>query len=169
MTDYDLLIRAGRIVCTATGLDGTGAVAVRGDRIIESGPHVSGSARQTLNFPDGLLLPGLIDFHAHPARSGSKYGVDPDREFLLRGVTSVLSQGDAGAGNWPTYRNETIAGSRTRVRLAINLSAAGEQAGRACFQDPSDLDLDACARGRRRRRRFDLGDLGQPQPQLMSD
>ena len=146
MCEFDLLIRAGRVVCTASGLDGPGAVAVLGDRIVAAGADVSGTARRTLEFPDGLLLPGLVDFHAHPARSGSKYGVDPDREFLPRGVTTVLSQGDAGADNWAAYRDETVGGCRTRVRLAINLSKCGERDGRACFEDSGDLDIDACTR-----------------------
>ena len=62
----DLIIRAGRVFCADTGLDGPGAVAVRGDRIVASGPNVSGPAKQTLDFPDGTLLPGLVDLHAHP-------------------------------------------------------------------------------------------------------
>src|SRR5690348_7788274 len=107
--DHDLLIRAGRVVCTRTGLDGPGAVAIRDGRIVASGPNVGGPAQQTIDLPDAVLLPGLIDLHAHPARSGSKYGVDPDVEFLPRGVTTVMSQGDAGADNWPVYRDMTIA------------------------------------------------------------
>ncbi|MCH2212086.1 MAG: hypothetical protein MK110_12350 [Fuerstiella sp.] len=143
--DYDLLIRAGRVVCTTTGLDGPGAVAVRGDRIVASGASLDGTSRQTLEFPNGLLLPGLVDLHAHPANSGSKYGVDPDVEFLPRGVTTVLSQGDAGAKHWRTYRRDTIETSRTRIRLAINLSAHGESPDGACFQDSEWVDIDACA------------------------
>lgn len=142
--DYDLLIRAGRIVCTATGLDESGAVAIRGDRIVAAGGRVDGTARRALDFPTALMLPGLIDLHAHPAKSGSKYGVDPDLEFLPRGVTTVLSQGDAGAENWPAYRDETIAGSRTRVRLAIHLSRKGEPDGGPCFRDRDWIDLEAC-------------------------
>lgn len=142
--DYDLLIRAGRIVCTQTGLDGPGAVAIRGDRIVVAGAQVDGTALQSLDFPAALLLPGLVDLHAHPARSGSKYGVDPDLEFLPRGVTTVLSQGDAGAENWPTYLSETIEGSRSRVRLAINLSTKGEPEGGPCFRDIDWVDVDAC-------------------------
>ena len=64
---FDLLIRAGRIFCADTGLDGPGAVAVQGDRIVASGPDVSGTAVLTLDYPDALLLPGLVDIHAHPA------------------------------------------------------------------------------------------------------
>ncbi|MDA1049209.1 MAG: hypothetical protein O3C40_01845 [Planctomycetota bacterium] len=142
--DYDLLIRAGRVVCTQTGLDGPGAVAIRGDRIVAAGAQVDGTARRSLDFPAAMLLPGLVDLHAHPAKSGSKYGVDPDLEFLPRGVTTVLSQGDAGADNWRAYRGETIEGSRTRVRLAISLSKKGEPDGGPCFRDLDWVDVDAC-------------------------
>jgi dihydroorotase len=142
--DYDLLIRAGRIVCTQTAWGGPGAVAIRGDRIVAVGAQVNGTARQSLDFPEALLLPGLVDLHAHPAKSGSKYGVDPDLEFLPRGVTTVLSQGDAGADNWPEYRSETIEGCRTRVRLAICLSNKGEPEGGPCFRDIDWVDVEAC-------------------------
>jgi len=143
---FDLLIHAGRLVCTHSGVDGPGAVAVRSGRIVAAGPSVTGPSQQTLSFPDALLLPGLIDLHAHPAKSGSKYGVDPDVEFLPRGVTTVLSQGDAGADNWPAYHRETIHGCSTRVKLAINLSRHGEPPGGPCFRAPDVIDIDSCAR-----------------------
>jgi dihydroorotase len=144
-TPYDLLISAGRVLCAATGLDGPGAVAVRGDRIAAAGPDVDGPAHARMDFPDGLLLPGLVDLHAHPARGGSRYGIDPDRHLLPRGVTTVLSQGDAGAGNWPDYRDTVIGASRTRVRLAIHLSRRGEADPDRPYGSLADADVDACA------------------------
>ena len=142
---YDLLISAGQVCCPHLGRSGPGTVAICGDRIVASGPDVEGAAKEQVEFPDGLLLPGLVDLHAHPATSGSKYGVDPDVEFLPRGVTTVLSQGDAGADYWPVYRQQTIAGSRTRVRLALNLCKHGERADGPCFGDLDWVDVDACA------------------------
>src|SRR5690349_18064798 len=94
---FDLLIKAGRVVSPIDGLDGPGAVAVRGDRIVACGPDIAGTAATVIDLPNAVVLPGLVDLHAHPAREGSKYGVDPDVEFLPRGVTTVMSQGDAGA------------------------------------------------------------------------
>ncbi len=142
---YDLLVSAGRVVCPATGFDGPGTVAVRGDRIVAVGDQIDGSAREVWDFADSMLLPGLVDMHAHPAREGSKYGVDPDVHFLPRGVTTVLSQGDAGAGNWSRYRESIIEGARTRVRLAINLSVTGESIPTSgCFENLDDVDVDAC-------------------------
>jgi dihydroorotase len=142
--DFDLLIRAGRVVCPASGFDAPGGVAVRAGRIVAFGGDVSGTARETLDFPDAVLLPGLVDLHAHPAREGSKYGVDPDVEFLPRGVTTALSQGDAGADNWRRYRETTIEACRARVRLAINLSKRGESMQGGCFENMDDVDAEAC-------------------------
>ena len=88
----DLLIRAGRVFCADTGLDSPGSVAIDGDRIVASGPDVSVDARQILEYPDDLLLPGLVDLHAHPAPPDWYAGIDPDPFILGRGTTTVLSQ-----------------------------------------------------------------------------
>ena len=142
----DLLIRAGRIFCAENAIDGPGAVGVKGDRIVAAGTDVSGTAQQTLEFDDALLLPGLVDLHAHPARDGSKYGIDPDEHFLPRGVTTVMSQGDAGANNWADYRSDVIEASTIRVLMALNLAAPGETKTAGCFEDLNDVDVDACVR-----------------------
>jgi len=141
---FDLLLHAGRAVCPRTGRDASGTVGITDGQIAAVDPPADSTAARTLEFPDAVLLPGLVDLHAHPACSGSKYGVDPDREFLPRGVTTVLSQGDAGADNWANYRAETIEGSRTRVRLAISISRHGESTDRPCLDDLAWLDVDAC-------------------------
>lgn len=120
------------------------AVAVRGDRIVAVGADSAVDAHRTMSFPDGVLLPGLIDLHAHPAIEGSKHGVDPDEHCLERGVTTVLSQGDAGAENWRAYFEHTIGRCRTRVRLAINLSRRGESTATGALSNIDDADVDRC-------------------------
>ena len=124
---YDLIVRAGRVLCADVGMDGPGAVAVAGDRIVAAGAEVGGTAARVLEFPDGVLLPGLVDLHAHPAPSDWKYGIDPDVEILPRGATTILSQGDCGADDWPFYRDTIIHGSKTRVRLAMSVARGGER------------------------------------------
>ena len=88
--DYDLLIKTGRVFCAETGLDGPGAVAFKNSRIVFSGPNAEGSAREILELPDCIMLPGLIDMHCHPAPATWKYGIDPDVEFLPAGVTTII-------------------------------------------------------------------------------
>lgn len=153
--EYDLLIRAGRVYSGSLpnrlaaadaplGSRMSGAVAVRGGKIVAMGHELSGTARQVLDFPNGVLLPGLVDLHAHPAHSGSVFGLEPDRYFLARGTTTVLSQGDAGADRLDEYVRETMEGSVTRVRLAINLSRIGESTPGGCFERLEWADVDAC-------------------------
>ena len=144
MPVYDLIVNAGRVFCADTGLDGPGSVAIRGDRIVASGPDVDGSSTQLLSYPDATLLPGLVDMHAHPGLPESRYGVDPDKEFLPRCVTTVLSQGDAGALDLDVYRQRVIAASKTRVLLAINLSKNGEMNPNANIETIEDADANAC-------------------------
>lgn len=140
----DLLIRAGRVFCADTGLDGPGAIAVKGDRIVAAGPDVPVQASQTLEFPDAVLLPGLIDLHAHPAPLGSYAGIDPDTHILARGTTTVLSQGDAGADTWPSYRETVIAPTRLRIQMAISPVTQGAFAQTGRFEDLDSIDVDSC-------------------------
>src|SRR4051794_15777171 len=118
----DLLVRADRVVSPDIGLDGPGAVAISGGRIVASGPGASRvSAARTIDLTDVVLLPGLVDLHAHPDRraDGSKYGVDPDVEFLPRGVTTLLSQGDAGADDYDAWAEANLRTSKTRMFMAL--------------------------------------------------
>ena len=141
---FDLLITADRIYCSETAIDGKGAIAIHGDRIAAVGADLAGPAIRSVHFGDALLIPGLVDMHAHPARGSSRYGVDPDEHFLPRGVTTCLSQGDAGALNWPAYRDEVIDGCQTRVRLALHLSKYGESQEGHCFEQLDNADVDLC-------------------------
>ena len=130
--------------------DGPGYVAITDGRIVASGPVVGDAssetlaAHQCLDYPGGVLLPGLVDMHAHPAVENSKYGMDPDVHMLPRGTTTVLSQGDAGANNWPRYRERVIDNAKTRVRLALNLAASGESNLGPSLEAMEEADVDAC-------------------------
>ena len=141
---FDLILKAGRVFCAETGLDGPGSVAVRGETIAASGADVQGGAQEVLDFPDGILLPGLVDLHTHPAPLEWRFGIGPDGAMLARGTTTAMSQGDAGAWTWPEYRTRIIENSQTRIRLAISPAVKGEHENRGCFQVLDEVDVDAC-------------------------
>ena len=147
------IIHAARIFCAANGVDGPGSLTVNGERIeaVHVGPELAvqnpspiTSHGRVLEFPHGILLPGLIDLHAHPANSDSVFGVSPDEHMLPHGVTTVMSQGDTGAANIDEYVGRTINKSSARVLLAINLSRVGESTSRGCFEELQDADVDEC-------------------------
>jgi len=140
----DVAVRAGRIFCSSSGWDGPGVVCVRDDRIVSVQRDFQKSANKEFDFPDGVLLPGLVDMHMHPALDGSVFGVDPDRWAHSRGVRTVLSQGDAGAANMGEYVERTILPCKTRIRMAINLSRIGESTNAGCFERIEDADVNEC-------------------------
>jgi dihydroorotase len=141
----ELLIRAGRVYCPVTGLDGPGSVALSGGKVVAAGPNVDALALETREYPDGVALPGLVDFHAHPGLPASRYAIDPDEHMLPTGVTTVMAQGEAGAANLERYRREVIDKRRTRVVLALNLARRGEEYGGPCLADLCEADADECA------------------------
>lgn len=145
----ELLVKADRVFSADLGLDGPGAVAISEGRIVAVGPEaVDRVAQETVDLGDAVLLPGLLDLHAHPDKrpNGSRYGVDPDRELLVRGTTTVLSQGDAGSTDLNAYKASTIGTSRTRILLAINLSRFGEQGDKPSLEDHAALDVERIVR-----------------------
>ena len=144
--NYELLIRAGRVFCADSGLDGPGAVAVSNGRVAASGRDVVGTASETLDFPDAVLLPGFVDLHAHPAPSHWKYGIDPDVLMLPRGTTTILSQGDAGAKNWDRYKETVVEPASMRIRMALSAAVDGEEEEGAVFRNLEDVDVEACVR-----------------------
>jgi len=86
----------------------------------------------------------LVDLHAHPGLGISRYGVDPDVHFLPRGVTTVLSQGDAGARRWPAYRAVVIEAARTRACAWQSTSQRRRSRAGAHFESLDDADVEAC-------------------------
>jgi len=149
----ELLVTANRVFSADLGLDGPGAVAVNEGRIVAAGPDaLDRVAGETIDLGDAVLLPGLVDLHAHPDKrpNGSRYGVDPDTELLVRGSTTVLSQGDAGSTDLNAYKASTIGTSRTRILLAINLSRFGEQGDKPSLEDHAALDVERIVRAAQR-------------------
>lgn len=101
----EYLISAGQVV---TGPGGRrlrdGAVLVRGERIVDVGPRrdievLASPEATTMAFPNGTLLPGLIDCHVHLALDA---GPDP--------VTALLDTDDA----------DLLAGMAKRARQLLD-------------------------------------------------
>ena len=94
----DLLIRGGRVV------DGTGRdpqlldVGVRGDRIVFIGNAAQSQVRatKTLDATGLIVSPGFIDPHAHSSEDLSSENSRANLNYLMQGVTTVLTGNDGG-------------------------------------------------------------------------
>ncbi len=145
---YDLIIRDGRVIDPAHGVDDMLDVAIETDRIVALGSAMPRErAAQVLEAQGCIVTPGLIDLHVHVFEGISHYGVNADTSGLMRGVTTVIDAGSAGAQTFPGFRKYIIEGAQTRVLAYLNLSVLGmitERAGE--LEDLRYADTDAALR-----------------------
>ena len=86
------LLKGGRVVDPATGLDGTFDVFIDGDRIGQVGrdlPASLAAGGQVVDIPAGLVVvPGLIDMHVHLREPGQEH-----KETVETGTRSAVAGG----------------------------------------------------------------------------
>ena len=72
-----------------------------------------------------LVVPGLVDLHAHVYPYGSAIGIPADELVPFQGTTTVVSAGDAGANNLAGFRRHIVAQTRTRMFMFIHIANHG--------------------------------------------
>jgi dihydroorotase len=105
-------LRGGRVLDPALGLDAALDVAIAGGRIAAVEPSIPArGARRVLDVRDRLVIPGMIDTHAHVYEhvTGS-FGLNPDLVGVRAGVTTVVDR----AGPSPSWDFAFIADPRRR-------------------------------------------------------
>jgi dihydroorotase len=119
----ELALDGGRVIDPASGVDEIATVAVTDGRIESVGPRVE--AERTIAAAGLLVVPGLVDLHTHLYRGVSHYGIDADAHCLLRGVTTAVDAGSAGAQTFPGFRELVIARVKTRVVAFLHIAVQG--------------------------------------------
>ena len=95
MTEFDLVIRNGRILDPANNIDDVQDLAVKDGKIAQLGTNLP-KGRRDVDATDCIVTPGLIDIHTHVYEHATLLGVNPDDCCLARGVTTVVDAGSAG-------------------------------------------------------------------------
>jgi len=122
---YDVWIRGGTVVDPARGLERTDDVFVCAGRIAAPPAGGAAEAEQVIDATGCLVLPGLIDFHAHLYAGGTEIGVEPDLALLPQGVTTAVDAGSAGIANYEGFSSSVVASSLVRIKSLLNVSPAG--------------------------------------------
>ena len=78
-----------------------------------------------------IVCPGLIDLHTHVYEYATTLGVNPDRDCLARGVTTVVDGGSSGAMTFEGLRKYICETSHTRVLAFLHVACHG-LAGAGC-------------------------------------
>jgi hypothetical protein len=82
---FDTILRGGRVVDPAGGLDAMLEVAIAGGKIAAVGPDL-GDAKVVIDVTGKIVLPGMIDTHAHIYEHVTgKFGLNPDMVGVYSG------------------------------------------------------------------------------------
>src|SRR5258708_19347668 len=102
---YDLVLKDGHVICPASGIDGVMDVAVMDGKIALVGKDILPStARQVVDVCGKLVLPGMIDTHAHIYRYVTgRFGLEADMVGVESGVTALIDQGGPPSLPFPGF------------------------------------------------------------------
>jgi len=114
---YDLLLRGGRVIDPAQNIDGIHDLAVKEGRIAALETSIAASsAKETLDLSGKLVLPGLIDTHAHVFEHVTgRFGLEADLCGVRSGVTTLVDQGGPSCMTLPAFREFVVKRKKTRV------------------------------------------------------
>ncbi|MDP1729927.1 MAG: amidohydrolase/deacetylase family metallohydrolase [Devosia sp.] len=123
---YDLVIKGGRVIDPAQGLDDKRDVAFSGGRVAALAETISDDEAIEVRHADGhIVMPGLIDFHTHVYWGGTSLSVDAEEMARRSGTTTFVDAGSAGAGNMAGFVKHVIEPSPLRILAYINVSFPG--------------------------------------------
>lgn len=130
---YDVLLKGGRLIDPANGIDALRDLAIKDGRIAAIAESIAAAeARQVLDVKGMIVTPGLVDIHVHLFHTtnikdvwAGDNSVRPDDFSFRTGVTTMADAGSAGWRNFETFRHTVIDRARTRVFAFINIAGFG--------------------------------------------
>jgi dihydroorotase len=124
---YDVLLRGGHVICPASGINGVMDVAVRDGKIAAVQKDIlPATAKETVDLRGRIVLPGMIDTHAHVYRYVSgRFGLDADLVGVHSGVTTLIDQGGPSCMTLPGFRHFVANTAKSRVYAFLSSYLVG--------------------------------------------
>ena len=142
MTDYDLLIRGGRLLDSGAGIDRIADIALKDGLIAGIGDKIDATAARVIDATGLIVTPGLIDFHTH-LYPYTDMGIGEALCFSS-GVTTAVDAGSLGWGNFEAMRG-FAGGCRLREFFYLNISPDGIPVNNFCETVDPDFNGGAAA------------------------
>src|SRR5213592_2994425 len=118
---FDVIIRGGRVIDPASGIDGVHDVAVKDGTIAQVASRIGGTAARTVDARNQLVIPGMIDTHGHVYQHVTgDFGMNPDEVGIRSGVTAVVDQGGAAPLTIQGFRKFIKDPAATRVYAFVS-------------------------------------------------
>ncbi len=95
----NLLLRGGRLVDPANGVDMVGDLLVVDGVIEKTGPEIDDAAAETIECGGMIVAPGFVDMHVHLREPGFEY-----KETIATGTMAAAAGGFTGVACMPNTR-----------------------------------------------------------------
>lgn len=145
------VLKGGRIIDPSSGIDRNGDLLVQDGRVVGIDRPYDASA-ETIDCRGKLVLPGLIDTHAHVYRYVTgRFGLDADMCGVQSGVTTLVDQGGPSCITLPGFRHYVAEPAESRVLAFLSAYLVGGLEGHY-YPDlyrPECLDVDATVKAAR--------------------
>ncbi len=136
---FDLLVKGGEVLDPSQSLAGVRDVGIRHGKVVEVAQDIARDrAVRVLDAAGKLVVPGMIDLHAHVFPYGSAIGLPADELAQFQATTTAVSAGDAGANNFAAFRRFIVGATRTRLFAFVHIA----NHGLAGFPVPELYNLD---------------------------
>jgi dihydroorotase len=112
-----LLLRGGRVVDAAAGLDAVLDVVVEDGLIVGVGEDLTIGKGETIDCAEKVVLPGLADVHVHLREPGREY-----KETIASGTRAAAHGGFTAVACMPN--TEPVCDSGSKVRFIVERAAA---------------------------------------------
>ena len=142
---FDLVLRGGRVIDPARNLDGRYDIAIRNGKIAAVEPTIAArEAHKSLSVRDRLVIPGMIDTHAHVYQyvTGA-FGMNADHVGIRSGVTTLVDQGGASPLTIQGFRKFIVEPATTRVYSFVSNYLVGGLVGHryTALYGPHGIDV----------------------------
>ncbi|MBV9064701.1 MAG: amidohydrolase/deacetylase family metallohydrolase [Methylobacteriaceae bacterium] len=144
---FDLLVKGGVVIDQSQSLRAKRDIGIRFGVVEAIEDDIPAArAQRVLDASGKLVLPGLVDLHAHTYPYGSAIGIPADETVPFSGVTTVVSAGDAGANNIAALRRHIAAQTRTRMFAFVHIANNGLSAFPVAeLYNIDNAQVEACA------------------------
>ncbi|MGE0629257.1 MAG: amidohydrolase/deacetylase family metallohydrolase [Hyphomicrobiaceae bacterium] len=128
---YDAILKGGHVVCPASGVNCIMDIAIADGKIAAVQKDIlPTSAKQVIDAKGKVVLPGMIDTHAHVYKYVTgRFGLDADMCGVESGVTALIDQGGPSCMTLPGFRHFIVEPAKTRVYAFISAYLVGGMEG----------------------------------------
>lgn len=128
---FDLLLKGGRVIDPANGIDGAFDVGIREKQIARLTKDIPAAAAMTVVDVSGhIVTPGLLDIHTHvypfvATEAAYVEGVNADAHLLSSGVTTTVDAGTVGWKDFADFKEHYIDRAKVRILAFLNIALGG--------------------------------------------